>query len=57
VQLGHYALGKLSTVGVPSFVFYNGLALGGGLEIGLHADYRTVDASRRRSRCPRCSSA
>ena len=30
---------------MPSFVFYNGLALGGGLEIGLHADYRTVDAS------------
>ncbi len=45
VQLGHYALGKLTDVGVPSFVFYNGLALGGGLEIGLHADYRTVDAS------------
>ncbi len=45
VQLGHHALGRLSTVGVPSFVFYNGLALGGGLEIGLHADYRTVDAS------------
>lgn len=45
VQLGHYALGKLTSVGVPSFVFYNGLALGGGLEIGLHADYRTVDAS------------
>lgn len=45
VQLGHHALGKLSNVGVPSFVFYNGLALGGGLEIGLHADYRTVDAS------------
>jgi 3-hydroxyacyl-CoA dehydrogenase/enoyl-CoA hydratase/carnithine racemase len=45
VQLGHHALGKLADLGVPSFVFYNGLALGGGLEIGLHADYRTVDAS------------
>ncbi|GAA1951322.1 3-hydroxyacyl-CoA dehydrogenase NAD-binding domain-containing protein [Agromyces allii] len=45
VQLGHYALAKLSDVGVPSFAFTNGLALGGGLEIGLHADYRTVDAS------------
>ncbi|MDQ1563360.1 MAG: hypothetical protein QOI14_311, partial [Actinomycetota bacterium] len=29
--------------GVPTFVFINGLALGGGLEIGLNADYRTVD--------------
>ncbi|QTX04575.1 3-hydroxyacyl-CoA dehydrogenase NAD-binding domain-containing protein [Agromyces archimandritae] len=44
-QLGHYALGKASQLGVPSFVFINGLALGGGLEIGLNADYRTVDAS------------
>ncbi|MDY7544098.1 MULTISPECIES: 3-hydroxyacyl-CoA dehydrogenase NAD-binding domain-containing protein [unclassified Cryobacterium] len=44
-QLGHHALGKLSTLGVPSFVFINGLALGGGLEIALNADYRTVDAS------------
>lgn len=44
-QLGHYALGKQADLGVPSFVFINGLALGGGLEIGLNADYRTVDAS------------
>ncbi|GAA1061262.1 3-hydroxyacyl-CoA dehydrogenase NAD-binding domain-containing protein [Agromyces bracchium] len=44
-QLGHHALGKLATVGVPSFAFINGLALGGGVEIGLHADYRTVDSS------------
>jgi 3-hydroxyacyl-CoA dehydrogenase/enoyl-CoA hydratase/carnithine racemase len=44
-QLGHYALGKASELGVPSFAFINGLALGGGLEIALNADYRTVDAS------------
>lgn len=44
-QLGHHALGKASELGVPSFVFINGLALGGGLEIALNADYRTVDAS------------
>jgi 3-hydroxyacyl-CoA dehydrogenase/enoyl-CoA hydratase/carnithine racemase len=42
-QLGHFALGKQAELGVPSFVFINGLALGGGLEIGLNADYRTVD--------------
>ncbi|MCX7522447.1 3-hydroxyacyl-CoA dehydrogenase NAD-binding domain-containing protein [Microbacterium sp. STN6] len=42
-QLGHHVLGGLSELGVPSFVFINGLALGGGLEIGLNADYRTVD--------------
>lgn len=44
-QLGHFALGRQSELGVPSFVFINGLALGGGLEIALNADYRTVDSS------------
>ncbi|WOQ70942.1 3-hydroxyacyl-CoA dehydrogenase NAD-binding domain-containing protein [Microbacterium limosum] len=44
-QLGHKVLGSLSEVGVPSFAFVNGLALGGGLEIALNSTYRTVDAS------------
>ncbi|BDZ46893.1 hypothetical protein GCM10025866_28020 [Naasia aerilata] len=44
-QLGHHVLGKQASFGVPSFVFINGLALGGGVEIGLNADYRTIDAS------------
>ena len=44
-QLGHRSLGRLGDLGVPSFVFVNGLALGGGLEIALNATYRTVDAS------------
>ena len=42
-ELGHYALGKLDELGVPSFVFINGLALGGGLEIALNAHYRTIN--------------
>lgn len=44
-QRGHQVLGKLSSLGVPSFAFVNGLALGGGLEIALNSTYRTVDAS------------
>ena len=44
-QLGHFVLSKQATFGVPSFVFINGLALGGGLELPLNADYRTIDAS------------
>jgi 3-hydroxyacyl-CoA dehydrogenase/enoyl-CoA hydratase/carnithine racemase len=44
-QLGHQALGKLSELGVPSFVFINGLALGGGTEVALNATYRTIDSS------------
>ena len=45
VKLGHQTLGLLGEMGVPSFCFINGLALGGGLEIALNADYRTVSAS------------
>jgi 3-hydroxyacyl-CoA dehydrogenase/enoyl-CoA hydratase/carnithine racemase len=44
-QFGHHVLGKLGDLGVPSFTFINGLALGGGLEIALNSSYRTVDAS------------
>ncbi len=44
-QLGHFVFGKMKKVGVPSFAFINGLALGGGVEIALAADYRTVDSS------------
>ena len=44
-QLGHYALGKLGELGVPSFCFINGLALGGGVEVALNCDYRTLDSS------------
>ena len=44
-QQGHAALGRLGDLGVPSFVFINGLALGGGVEIALNADYRTIDSS------------
>ncbi len=44
-KLGHHVFGKLENLGAPTFVFINGLALGGGLEIGLNANYRTIDAS------------
>ncbi|WP_104092312.1 3-hydroxyacyl-CoA dehydrogenase NAD-binding domain-containing protein [Arthrobacter sp. GMC3] len=41
-QLGHDVYSTLNDLGVPSFVFINGLALGGGLEVALNANYRTV---------------
>ncbi|GAA2753030.1 3-hydroxyacyl-CoA dehydrogenase NAD-binding domain-containing protein [Amnibacterium kyonggiense] len=44
-RLGHRVLGRLGEFPVPTFVFINGLALGGGLELPLNADYRTIDAS------------
>ncbi|MDX2375347.1 3-hydroxyacyl-CoA dehydrogenase NAD-binding domain-containing protein [Microbacterium sp. LRZ72] len=44
-QRGHQVLGMLDDLGVPSFTFINGLALGGGLEIALNSTYRTLDTS------------
>ncbi|WP_072313633.1 3-hydroxyacyl-CoA dehydrogenase NAD-binding domain-containing protein [Agrococcus sp. Marseille-P2731] len=44
-KLGHRALGLLHQAPVPTFVFINGLALGGGLEIALNADYRTISSA------------
>ena len=41
-QLGHDVYGTLAGLGVPSFAFINGAALGGGLEIALQSTYRTV---------------
>lgn len=44
-QFGHHVLGKFGSLGVPSFAFVNGLALGGALEIALNCNYRTIDSS------------
>lgn len=43
-QLGHEVYATLANLGVPSFAFINGVALGGGLEIALQSTYRTVSA-------------
>ncbi|MGN6408143.1 MAG: 3-hydroxyacyl-CoA dehydrogenase NAD-binding domain-containing protein, partial [Curtobacterium sp.] len=43
--LGHATLRKLSDLGVPSFALINGIALGGGLEIGLHCTYRVFSSA------------
>jgi 3-hydroxyacyl-CoA dehydrogenase/enoyl-CoA hydratase/carnithine racemase len=41
---GHRVFAKLRDAEVPTFAFVNGAALGGGLELALHADHRTVSA-------------
>jgi 3-hydroxyacyl-CoA dehydrogenase/enoyl-CoA hydratase/carnithine racemase len=42
---GHAAFRRLGEFKVPTFAFYNGAALGGGVELGLHCGYRTFSAS------------
>ncbi len=45
VELGHYVFAKLGDSSVPTFVFINGLALGGAVEIALNAKYRTLNSA------------
>ena len=41
-KLGHDVFRKLGESKKPTFAFINGLALGGGLEVGLHCRYRSL---------------
>ncbi|MBB4932160.1 3-hydroxyacyl-CoA dehydrogenase/enoyl-CoA hydratase/carnithine racemase [Lipingzhangella halophila] len=41
-RLGHDVFRKLGELTVPTFAFVNGAAMGGGVEVALHCDYRTV---------------
>jgi 3-hydroxyacyl-CoA dehydrogenase/enoyl-CoA hydratase/carnithine racemase len=41
-RAGHAAYGMLADLGVPTFAFLGGPALGGGLELALACGYRTV---------------
>ncbi len=53
-RIGHQVFAKLAEAPVPTFTFYNGLALGGGLEVGLHCRYRTVSAAAAGLALPEC---
>ena len=48
-RLGHAVFRRLGELGVPSFAFVNGAALGGGLELALHCSWRPG-----RRTCPAC---
>jgi 3-hydroxyacyl-CoA dehydrogenase/enoyl-CoA hydratase/carnithine racemase len=53
-RIGHAVYDKLHTSQVPTFAFINGLALGGGLELTLHCQYRTVSAAAPGIALPEC---
>lgn len=44
-KLGHDVFRRLGELDIPTFAFINGLALGGGLEVGLHCTYRTLSTT------------
>lgn len=52
--LGHHVFRRLGELGVPTFAFVNGAAMGGGLEIALHCAYRTVSSGVPAVALPEC---
>jgi 3-hydroxyacyl-CoA dehydrogenase/enoyl-CoA hydratase/carnithine racemase len=53
-SLGHAVFRRLGELGVPSFGFINGVALGGGLEVALHCTYRTISSGVAMVALPEC---
>ncbi|HEX6922083.1 MAG TPA: 3-hydroxyacyl-CoA dehydrogenase NAD-binding domain-containing protein [Actinomycetes bacterium] len=44
LALGHKVFSKLKDAKVPTFAFVNGAVMGGGLELALHCQYRTISS-------------
>jgi len=53
-QEGHRVFNRFSELGVPTFAFVNGAAMGGGLEIALHCNYRTISSGAAALALPEC---
>ncbi|MGW0663395.1 3-hydroxyacyl-CoA dehydrogenase NAD-binding domain-containing protein [Streptodolium elevatio] len=53
-RAGHDAFRRLRNLPVPTFAFYNGAAMGGGVEIGLACTYRTISSAVPALSLPEC---
>lgn len=51
---GHAVFARFGELGVPTFAFINGAAMGGGLEIALACTYRTVSTGAAAISFPEC---
>ena len=51
-EAGHALFGRLGSLPFPTLAAINGAALGGGVEIALHCDFRTIASSVRHFACP-----
>jgi len=53
-RLGHRVFRRIKDAPVPTFALINGAAMGGGLELALHCNYRTLSSGAAALALPEC---